>query len=243
MRGIDGLVSLLLVMAVSAGCAATRGEYGLMKPDLPTDGFLGEYAQKLQPGDEKQGQAGHFYNDPSLREVFPTYTKVIIDPVMWFRGEEAKTGGVAQEDAQNLVNYMHNKLYLAFKDSGFEIVDTPGPNTVRFKVALSSLQERWVGLDVVSTIVPQLHATGELKGFVTGKPSFVGAAVVQFKASDAKTGKILAAGVDRRVGGKTLSKGFDKWADVINIMDYWGGLVQLRICKMRGRADCPAPKA
>lgn len=78
---------------------------------------------------------------------------------------------------------------------------------------------------------------------MTGKPNFVGSAVVQFKATDAKTGKVLAAGVDRRVGGKALDKGFDKWADVINIMDHWGELMKLRLCKMKGRANCQAPKA
>lgn len=226
-------------LLVWSGCAQTRGEYGLMKPDLPQNSFLGEYAAKLKEGDEKLGQAGHFYNDPSLRDLMPTYTKVIIDPVMWFRDAE---DGVNQEDAQTMVNYMYNTLYVGFKDT-FEVVDKPGPNTVRFKAALSNLEGRSVGLDVVSTIVPQLHTSSELLGFVTGKPSFVGAAVVQFKVSDAKTGKILAAGFDRRVGGKTLDKSFDEWADVINIMDHWGGMIKLRLCKLQGRQNCPEPKS
>lgn len=29
----DGLIASLLVVLISTGCAATRGEYGLMNPD------------------------------------------------------------------------------------------------------------------------------------------------------------------------------------------------------------------
>lgn len=42
MIGRDGLIGFLLVVMISTGCAATRGEYGLIKPHLPNDGFLGE---------------------------------------------------------------------------------------------------------------------------------------------------------------------------------------------------------
>ena len=205
----DGLISLLLVMVISAGCAATRGEYGLMKSDLPNDGFLGEYSQRLKAGDESQGQAAHFYNDPNLREVGPRYTKAMIDPVMFFRDESGIATGMNQKDAQILANYLHNTMYKVLKEH-FEIVDQPGPDTMRFKFAMSNTESRWVGLDVVSTIVPQLRAVAELHGFTTGKPSFVGSAVLQYKAVDAQTDKVLMAGIDPHIGDKTLAKRFDK---------------------------------
>ena len=237
----DGLIGLLLVLVISAGCAETRGEYGLMKSDLPNDGFLGEFSQRLKPGDESQGQAAHFYNDPNLREVGRRYTKAMIDPVLFFRAESGIAEGMSQEDAQTLANYMHNTMYKALKEH-FEIVDQPGPDTIRFKFAMSNAESRWVGLDVISTIVPQLRAVVELKGFATGKPSFVGSAVLQYKAVDAQTGKVLVAGIDPRVGGKALSKGFDKWADVINIVDFWGELSKYRLCKLKSLPNCQQPK-
>lgn len=237
-----GLIGFLVAMVLSAGCAATRGEYGLIKSDIPNDGFLGEYSHRLKDGDESLGQAAHFYNDPNLREIGPRYTKAMIDPVLFFRAESGITEGLSQGDAQVLANYMHNTMYKALKEH-FEIVDRPGPDTIRFKFALSNAESRLVGLDVISTIVPQLLVVAELKGFATGKPSFVGSAVLQYTAVDAETGKVLAAGIDTRVGGKALSKGFDKWADVIHIVDFWGELGKFRLCKMKSLPHCQPPKA
>jgi len=237
-----GLIGLLIVMVILAGCATTRGEYGLMKSDIPNDGFLGEYSQRLTAGDESQGQAAHFYNDPNLREIGSRYTKAMIDPVLFFRAESEIAEGMSQEDAQTLANYMHNTMYKVLKEH-FEIVDHPGPSTIRFKFAMSNAESRWVGLDVISTIVPQLRAVAELQGFATGKPSFVGSAVLQYKAVDAETGKVLAAAIDSRVGGKSLAKGFDKWADVIHIVDFWGELGKYRLCKLKALPHCQQPKS
>lgn len=238
----DRLIGILLVLVIATGCATTRGEYGLLKPNIPNDGFLGEYAQRLMDGDESQGQAAHFYNDPHLSDIGPRYKKAMLDPVLFFRAEGGIAEGMSQQDAQTLANYMHATMYKVLKEH-FEIVDQPGPNTIRFKFAMSNAESRWVGLDVISTIVPQFRALAELQGLTTGKPSFVGSAVLQYKAVDAETGKVLAAGIDRRVGGKALAKGLDKWDDVIHIVDFWGQLGSFRLCKLKSMPNCRQPKA
>jgi hypothetical protein len=165
----------------------------------------------------------------------------MIDPVLFFRETKGIAEGMSQEDAQTLANYMHTTMYKVLKEH-FEIVDHPGPDTIRFKFAMSNTESRWVALDVISTVIPQLRAVAELQGFTTGKPSFVGSAVLQYKAVDAQSGKVLAAAVDRRVGGKAISKGFDKWDDVIHIVDFWGELGTFRLCKLRSLPNCRQPK-
>ena len=45
---------------------------------------------------------------------------------------------------------------------------------------------------------------------------------------------MLAAAIDRRVGGKTLSKGIDNWADVKNAMDFWALQADYRACTVAG---------
>jgi hypothetical protein len=240
MRKMYGALSLLGIMLIVSACAKTRGEYGLMKQDLQKDGFLGEYYEKLQPGDPKIGQAEYTYNSPNAEAIARKATKVIIDPVVLFKGEKSQ---LDPQDAQTLVNYLHNNVYEVWKEGGWEIVDHPGPGTLRSQVALIDAESRWVALDTIATIVPTLRAVGELKGFVTGKPTFVGAARAEFKLVDTETGRIIAAGYDRRVGGRSITKGFDKWADVTNAMDYWRDLMKFRFCIFRGRPDCKAPKA
>ena len=78
----------------------------------------------------------------------------------------------------------------------------------------------------------------------TEKPAFVGAAQIELKITAAQTGKVVAAAVDRRVGGKTVGKGFDSWADVKHAFDWWAELAAYRLCVTTGGANCPEkPKA
>jgi hypothetical protein len=72
-----------------------------------------------------------------------------------------------------LLNYFYNKAYLALSKN-FEMVDKPGPGTLRFQIAVTDYEQSWVALDMISTVVPQLRVVAELKGLATDKPTFVG---------------------------------------------------------------------
>ena len=90
---------------------------------------------------------------------------------------------------------------------------------VRIQVAVTDYEQSWVALNMISTVIPQLRAVSTLKMLATEKPAFVGAAQIEVKLSNAQTGDIVAAGVDRWVGGKKLTKGIDNWTDVKNAFD------------------------
>ena len=78
---------------------------------------------------------------------------------------------------------------------------------------------------------------------MTGKPGFVGEASIEAKLTDAETGELLAAGVDRRSGGKRLKKGFGTWDDVNAIMRFWAKQAAYRLCLLRKDTNCVKPKA
>jgi hypothetical protein len=61
------------------------------------------------------------------------------------------------------------------------------------------------------------------------------------KITDARTGELLAAGMDKRVGGKSLTKGFDSWTDVENAFEYWADRMAWRLCTARRQGTCPEP--
>ncbi len=64
------------------------------------------------------------------------------------------------------------------------------------------------------------------------------------KLSDAETGRVLAAVVDRRVGGKKLeAEAFDTWGDVNEILEFWAKLARFRLCEARGSTNCVSPEA
>ena len=60
------------------------------------------------------------------------------------------------------------------------------------------------------------------------------------KITDAETGTLLSAAMDKRVGGKTF-KDFDIWSDVRAAVDYWVKLIVFRLCLLRGESVCKPP--
>jgi len=59
--------------------------------------------------------------------------------------------------------------------------------------------------------------------------------------NDARTGQLLAAGVDKRIGGENVEKIVDSWDDVNKILDLWSRLLVFRLCEVRGGKDCLSP--
>lgn len=235
MGGVQAMACLLLALLLSTGCALTRHDTNVEK-----SGFLGEelYA-KMTPGDESKLEAAlRWRNDDAIQKAHPT--KIILDPIVLYRQPQHMGGGNTNENSQILINYFYNKLHEGLSKH-FEMVDKPGPETMRWQVAITDYEQSWVALDMVSTVVPQLRVVGELKGMATGKPTFVGAIQVEGKVSDSETGTVLVAAIDRRVGGKAIRKGVDNWADVKNAMDFWALQAGYRACLVARRPDCGTP--
>ena len=235
MRQVYGLLILVGVMVVLPACAATRHATHVDK-----SGFLGEELyEKMKPGDPSKGElAALRWVDPNESMLHPNLKRIILDHIVLYRQPQHLGGGESNEASQELLNYFYSKLYMELSKR-YEIVDTPGPETIRMQIAVTDYEQSWVALDMISTVVPQLRAVSTLKMLATEKPAFVGDAQIEIKITEAQTGKIVAAAVDRRVGGKTLGKGLDSWADVKHAFDWWSQLAVHRICVYTGGSNCP----
>ena len=233
LQGIMCIVFLVLL----GGCAATK-----QARDVEQSGFLGDLYPLLLEG--KEGEALLVYKPEKVDHARAAqYTRILLDPVTIWRGEESKMEGLSQEQLQTLADHFYSLLYVNLKED-FEMVENPGPNTLRLQVAITKVEESMVVLDTVSSIVPSAAALSALKGLATGKPAFVGEASIEAKLSDAQTGKLLAAIADRRVGGKKLdAELFDSWSDVNAILEYWAKLTRFRLCEARAGTDCVMPEA
>ena len=240
MRKVYRLLSIMAVMVMLSACAETRHATHVDK-----SGFLGEELyEKLTPGDPSKGEfAALRWVDPKESGLHPNLKRIILDHIVLYRQPQHFGGGESNEASQELLNYFYNKMYVELSKR-YEIVDMPGPGTIRIQIAVTDYEQSWVALDMISTVVPQLRAVSTLKMLATEKPAFVGAAQIEFKITEAQTGKIVAAAVDRRVGGKTIGKGFDSWADVKHAFDWWSELTAYRLCVTTGGGNCPEkPKA
>ncbi|HSF70135.1 MAG TPA: DUF3313 domain-containing protein [Nitrospira sp.] len=238
------LVIIVLMGAIlaSAGCGATK-----QARTVERLGFLKDYYPRMVEGDENAGESLLIYKNPRVA-LIPrnTYKKFMLDPVLVFRGPHSKMNGISQEQAQLMADTFYALIYQEVSKD-YQMVDKPGPDTLRAQVAITHLEESWPMLDVVSTIPAPMNvlaAGSMLKNVATGKPAFKGEAVIEAKVSDSQTGDVLRAGVDRRVGAKKLSaESFNSWADVYESLRYWAENGRYQLCKARQEKDCPKPRA
>jgi hypothetical protein len=239
------LLTVLLIagLCATAACGATK-----QARTVERLGFLKDLYPKMIEGDENAGESLLVYRNPRVASIPPnTYKKFMLDPVLVFRGPQSKMNGISQHQAQLMADTFYALIYQEVSKD-YEMVDKPGPDTLRAQVAITHLEESWPMLDVVSTIPAPMNvlaAGSMLKNVATGKPAFKGEAVIEAKVTDSQTGDVLRAGVDRRVGAKKLSaESFNSWSDVYESLRYWAENGRYQLCKARQlHKDCPKPRA
>ena len=227
-RSCPVLVPLLLS---SIGCSVTQSAR-----QVTESGFLADYS-RLHKGSEDQAELVY------IRSGVPwkSYTKMLLDPVTVWRSVEVGSKGISQQDAQAMADYFYTLIRARFSQQ-FELVRTPQPNTLRVAVALTQLDKTDVVLDVISTVEPHIRAATSLYQLTAGGPTFEGSAAVEARITDAMTGQILAEGVDKRIGARTLNANSVKsWGDVENIMQYWVARSAFNLCRAQERSDCQRP--
>ncbi len=234
-RTIISVIILIALMPILiGGCGRTRVR-GL---PIEESGFLTDYSLLSETDSTIPGDDGP---RPRLRYINPEadwagYRKVLVDPVTFFASKDVEP----PREVQILLNYLWAELREELKQD-YELVDSPQPETLRITIALTRAGERNVTMDTISTYVPFSRALVELQGLAKGKPAFVGYAKVEAKLTDAETGNLLIAAMDKRVGGKTV-KNFDSWSDVKAALDYWAKLIVFRLCRLRGDPVCILPQ-
>ncbi len=230
------LLLLFLASTLLFGCGPTK-----QARSMETSGFLGDLYPKMRKGED--GEALLVYRNPKI-VLIPrgSYKKILLDPVqVW---GEASSDPARQTEMQQVADILHGLLYQSLAKD-YEMVTSPGPNTLRIQAALTRADKANVILRAVSTVPAPMNALAlgsMLKNLGTGKPLFVGEASVEAKILDAQTGEVLAASADRRVGKKRLdADSFNSWDDVNKTLEYWAELARYRLCVQRGDAHCTAP--
>lgn len=181
-------------------------------------------------------QALYRYVNP--KADFKQYTKLMIDPVLVYK--------YAELDKEELENYqkLANNAYVYLSkelEKSYQIVKFPEPGALRIQMAIVDADSSKPVRNTLSTVVPVGMALSLVKYSATGKQSGVGEITLQMKMTDANTGELLGAALDRRVGGKELTKLWSGWHNADDALQYWAKLISFRLCEMRGGANCKRP--
>src|SRR5262245_8161421 len=208
-RRLTALHAPALTIIWLAGCADSASRQPSRSAPLGKEvggsGFLGGLYPSMSEG--KEGQALLVYRNPKFEDkaAFAQYTKILLDPVQLYAGPDSKLPEVPEEQRTTIVTAAYAQLYDKLKGD-YQMVTQAEPNTLRIQGAIVDAQESGGKLEAVSYIPVPVGVPGatlilmKLKEKSTGKPPFVGEVTSEVKYTDAQTGEVVAALVDRRVG-------------------------------------------
>jgi hypothetical protein len=227
------LLVAISLLSTLAGCSQTVSEKSAVVKQVESGqsaaaGFLGSDVSLLQPGQE--GQAAMVYINSSVQ--WSQYNKIMLEPVEFWDSADST---VSPSDQHMLTAYAYNKLKEDLQKD-FTLVDQGGPGVLVLQVALVNASAATPGLRSVSVVVPQLRVINAAQSLATGSYAFVGSAEAMMKATDAVSGQLLAAAVDKRAGGVALSSAAQwQWGDAENAINYWAEKVGSRLQQLQSR--------
>jgi len=181
-------------------------------------------------------QALYRYANP--KADIKQYTKVIIEPVIISKSAELDEKDLEnyQKLANNAFVYLNQEL-----SKDYQVVTSPDPQTLRVQMGITDADTSKPVRNFLSSVMPIGIGLSAVKYAATGKQSGVGEISGEFKLTDASTGELLAAAVDRRVGGKAMSGIWDTWYNADEALKYWAQRTRFALCEARGGANCVKP--
>jgi hypothetical protein len=205
------IVTLAVLIALGALVSCRTTESGSAKEV----GFL------AHPELLKKGTGEHsllYYVKPGLD--FKKYPKVLIRPTtIWTKGD-SDLKDLSKKDRQILTDGLFKAIHEEVSKVK-TVVTQPGPGVMEIRAAITEAEGAFVPLDVVTTVLPQAIIISGAVQLAAGTRGFAGAASIEMEARDSVTGEVLAAGVDRRIGGKTPEGMFSTWDDVKSAFRVW----------------------
>jgi hypothetical protein len=181
-------------------------------------------------------QALHRYVNP--KADFKKYTKVLIDPVIVSKASELDEKDMEnyQKLANNAFVYLNQELK---KD--YQIVDSIGPDTMRLQMAIVDADTSKPLRNLLSSFSPIGIGLNVVKYAAVGKQTGVGEISGEFKITDASSGELLGAAIDRRVGGKGVKGIWDTWYNADGALQYWAKQARFVLCEKRSGSACEKP--
>jgi hypothetical protein len=175
---------------------------------------------------------------PTHTANFKQFTKVMIDPVI-----VSKQGELDKSELDNYQKLANNAFVYLNKElsTQLNVVTTPGPETIRIQLAIVDAESSKPIRNLLSTVTPIGMGISQVKYGATGKPSAVGEITIELKITDALTGQLLGAAMERGVGGKALEGSWDSWYNADEAVQYWAKKCAWFICDAKGDRNCVNP--
>ncbi len=226
-----GMFVMLVAAALQfGGCAV--GSYQARSVDIKNSPLVSPDILVKGTGDQA------LYRYAKANVDIKKYDKVMIDPVLVMKDGELDKDEMAnyQKLANNAYVYLTREL-----EKSYKVVQSPEPGTLRIQAAIIDADSSKPVRNTLSTLMPIGIGISLLKYSATGKQSGVGEITTEMKLTDADTGELLGAALDRRVGGKEITELWSKWRNADDALQYWAKRLAFVLCEGRGDTNCVKP--
>ena len=195
--------AMVLIAAVTTGCA-----FKSSAPKYFPSGFLDNY-EILKPGLDDEPR--FVYRNPTFD--ITSYDKIFLDRVTIWRGDDRIDEQEETEDSVRIATM----LYSAFLDAlkvDHVVATAPGPNVLRFRLALTDVGPDSEELEVYSTALPPPETFGGDRKIDEDTKKFLDSATVEAEVTDSESGDLLLGAVGKRVAELADDGHLDTWAEL-----------------------------
>jgi hypothetical protein len=202
-KAVKTLLVMIISLCLTAGAAYAKQEYS---------GFLVDYSQ-LKPG--PKGGVAKVYRKEGVD--YKKYSKIMMDHVVFYFKDDAQDKGIDPLEMAELSHKFHKAVQAALRGS-YPLVEAPGPDVMRVRVAITNLE------------LPKRT----FKSLMTGKGPGIGEISMEFESLDSVTGERIAAGVDQRTG--TRLESLRRFSTAEDAFKFWAQRLRLRLDEVHGKA-------
>lgn len=176
------------------------------------------------------------YNDPKVD--IRNYRKILIDPVIISR--HASLNAKDSENYQKLVN----NAYVFLTDElqkVYTLVQKPEPGTLRFQLSFITSGSFMPVRTLLSTVMPAGKEINLAMYDAAGTPVAIGNLTAELKITDAMSGELLGAVMDKRIGSIYYQNAWDSWLTADDGLKFWAKRAAFVLCEKRGDTACVKP--
>ncbi len=212
------VVIICFTIAILTGCTTKQ---------IKRSGFLDNYPE-FQPG--PKGGADSVYMKEGVD--FSVYNKIMMDHVVFYFRDDSTDKEIHPEELSELSEIFH-KAVVESLGNAYPLVNEPGPDVMRLRVAITDVVANKPGMGAVSTVMPVGLAVSIIKKGVTGTHTGVGRASMEVEILNSTDNERIGAAIDMRPGGKI--EGFTKWGAVEGAFKFWAKRLRAWLDETHGR--------
>lgn len=220
---------VLMIALCVFGLGVAQADTGTLPGSpLVTSGFLGSYSDlRKVPGEMDTWQ----WVKPGVD--WKSYDKIMVQPIEVWINPQSAYPGIQPDVYKQMADHFRQKLVVAFRDGGYQVVDKPGAGVLRLHIALTGMTPERPGLTPLD-VLPFKMAINVARRAAHADKTVV-AVAAEIEALDGATGQRVFAQVTTKKDaqhfvGKDLS-----WEELGAAATEWAQQARARLDAARQR--------